>query len=196
MKNLYIPLYFFPVLLANCSKKTAIDTTNSYLPNTVGTNYTYAVTDSNNNKTYSVYIAIVGRSTLPNGTPVSIWTITNPASVNTNYVYSDKDSAIFYDRTKMYIANVYRFPLAVGARWSIPYKSDTLTVVNNYPLKTTIGTFNNTFLLQEHGAAENYHFNKSQWFVPKVGMVKMYYQEFYFGSPVTQYWDLINYHIN
>jgi hypothetical protein len=197
-KLIFLPLFFI-VMITDCSKKSNIPLNLSGLPNTVGNNYTYYVTDSSGGKldsSFEVKVAIVGNSNLSDGTPVTIWTFTYPNYIDTNYVLSNKDSAIFYDNTKTYITNNYYFPLTIGERWSKPFKDDTLTVLDQASITIGIGKFDSAYLIHEHGSAENYSFNKDQWFVLGIGMIKMNMTEYYFGSPETQDWELISYNVN
>lgn len=134
-----------------------------------------------------------------NGLPVSIWTYTSPNGVDTNYVFSNKDSVVFYSNRKLdnttAITNSYHFPLTIGAKWQVSFQDDTSTVIGNSNISVNNKTYNNAFLIREKGHANNYSIMKDQWFVPNIGMIKMYVKQTTFGNSQVQTWVLSGYDV-
>ena len=191
---LFAVSFFF---LSSCAqKKSEIKIADKYFPNTLGTQYTYRVTDSLAKKTITVTVLIAGTSTLSNGQPVNIWTYKFPDHIDTNYVFNDKDSVVFYgsrqlDRSKIEILNSLHFPISVHRKWRVSFIGDSSTVINNTVFTQNGTSYQNTFLIHEYGHSYNYTINKYLWFTPNVGLVRMDY----ISLGVLQIWQLIDYSI-
>lgn len=183
------------ILVSYAQKRSAGAGLQRLFPNTPGSNFTYAVTDSDNNKTYKVTAVITGINSSVNNVHAQLWTFTYPDKIDTNYVVSNKDSVVFYDKTKTIITNSYHFPLKAGKSWGLPYKHDTIKVIRTQQLTVKAGLFAQVFYLKEQASAENYRFYKYQWVVPNIGMIKTYSKAQTFGHPHIYNWELISYHI-
>lgn len=184
------------LLLTSCKKDNSPNSTIiSYFPNTVGNKYTYAVTDSVNNMQAVVNVAVTGSSTV-SGKPVKVWVYTYPNYIDTNYVFSNKDSVVIYDKTKTTIDRIYLIPFNVGSKWRGPLLSDSCKVVSYGSLMVQSGSYSDTYLIIEHIFGPNYHLTRNQWFVPKLGFVKMEINEFNLGPTKNQTWELIKYNVN
>ncbi|HWZ36081.1 MAG TPA: hypothetical protein VNW51_07985 [Mucilaginibacter sp.] len=195
MKTLSAIINLSIAILFGCNKHNPTPaTSNANFPNTVGNKWIYSVTDNSSNKTFPVTVAIVGNSTARTHT-VTIWTLTYPTYVDTNYVYSDRDSAVFYDKTKSAIKKVYHFPLTVGNKWINSFIADTATVVSSSTLSVQAGTFGNTYLIHDKAISLNYNLDRNQWYVPGVGLIKMNFREYNLAPPITQSWELTQFHI-
>lgn len=197
MKNLSYIVILLCTVIVNCKKSNlALTSSSSYFPNLIGNKFTYKVTDSISNKTYSVNISVIRQTVLPNGLPTTIWTYTYPNSIDTNYVFSNRDSAVFYDKSKTAITNIYHFPLVVGAKWRNAFLGDSCKVVSSSSLSVQAGNFPDAYLIKETAFSPNYHLTKNQWYVPNVGVVKMNFREFNFGPVNAQLWELISYNLS
>lgn len=198
MKKTLMFLILACTFLVNCAQNKSENLNpDNYFPNAVGNKYTYNVVDSVSNTTYTVNVAVVGKTTLPNGQPATIWTYTYPNSIDTNYVFSNKDSVMFYSNQKLdystSITNVYHLPLSIGAKWRVSFLGDTSTVISNNAISVNGKTYNNTYLIHEQGHQYNYGTDRDQWYVPNIGMIKLNIME-----PINatrQLWVLINYQI-
>ncbi|MDB5123653.1 MAG: hypothetical protein JWP94_1782 [Mucilaginibacter sp.] len=186
--------FFF---LASCAqKKNDIKIPDKYFPNTLGTRYTYRLTDSIASKVITVTVLVAGSSTLSNGQPVNIWTYKYPDHIDTNYVFSSKDSVVFYgsrqvDPSRIVITNSLHFPINVGGKWRVSFIRDSSTVINNTVFTQNGTSYQNTFLIHEYGHSYNYTINKYLWFTPNVGLVRIDYK----SLGVLQTWQLIDYSI-
>lgn len=200
MKKFIILFVLACTLLINCSKRTSENINPvSDFPNSIGNKYTYRVTDSIRHTTYNVIVSVIGKTKMLNGEPVTMWSYTYPSGtypsgIDTNYVFTNKDSVVFYgnrqsDITQQYITNLYHFPLTVGAKWRVSFIGDTSTVISNINISAVNKTYNNAFLIHESGYSYNYRITRDQWFVPNLGLVKMDYKTL----GVLQIWELISY---
>lgn len=195
MKQLKWLLLLFLATITSCNKSNSqTDKEASYFPNSIGNKYVYSVTDTAANSTYNLTVAIVGQA-LIGSKSVTIWTYTYPAYVDTNYVYANADSVVFYDKTKTSIVNVYHLPIIVGAKWCNKFNADTSKVVSNLNLTVKAGTFDNAYLIQDNANAPNYILNRSQWYAPNIGLVKLKIHEINLGAITSQSWELIKYQL-
>jgi hypothetical protein len=165
-------------------------------PNSIGNTLTYNVSDSIKNSTIKVTVLVAGKTTMANGEPVTIWTYSSSYGIDTSYVFANKDSVVFYGNrstivSKLNIRDVYHFPLNVGARWRVSFSGDTSTVINNSSISVNGTSYNNAFLIHEHGHSYNYAITRDQWFVPNIGLIKMDY----ITLGIIQHWELISYKI-
>lgn len=195
------PLMFIALmwlLLISCAQKRS-DYINpdNYFPNSIGNKFTYRVVDSVSHKTYDVNVSVVGTTTLPNGKQATLWTYAYPNSMDTNYVFSNKDSAVFYDKSKTAIVNLYHFPLTIGAQWKYPYFGPYVSsVISVSPLQTQSATFSSAYLIKEIDNSPNTYITKNKWYVPMVGLVKMSIGGHDPGSGFNQLWELRSYTLN
>lgn len=198
MKNVnYVVILLYTVIVScNKSNSKMYSGLVSDFPNSIGNTLTYNVTDSIRNTTINITVSVAGRTTMDNGEPVAIWTYSSSYGIDTSYVLTNKDSVVFYGNrstnvSKISIRDIYRFPMTVGARWRVSFSGDTTTVISKNSISVNSVTYNNVFLLHEHGRSHNYTISKNQWFVPKIGLIKMDY----ITLGVNQHWELTSYHI-
>jgi hypothetical protein len=194
--KLTIVLPFLAILLClGCAQKKSENVEpQNYFPNSVGDSFIYRVTDSVNNNVFNVFVSVVGSTKMSNGLPVNIWTYKYPNSIDTNYVFSNKDSVIFYgsrdtDPNKVIIKNVYHLPVTVGAKWRVSFIGDSSKVVKNDTLQINGKSYNNVYLIHEHFYLTNVITTRDQWFAPNIGLVKMNYFVSDFGN-TKEYWQL------
>ncbi|MGF7231391.1 hypothetical protein [Arachidicoccus sp.] len=195
MKRLKWLLLLFLTTIMSCKKSNPqTNKEESYFPNNIGNKYVYSVTDTAANSTYNLTVAIVGQASI-GSKHVTIWTYTFPTNIDTNYVYANVDSVVFYDKTKTSIVNVYHLPIIVGAEWRNKFNADTSKVVSNLNLTINAGTFDNAYLIQDNAHAPNYFLDRSQWYIPNVGLVKLKIREINLGAITSQSWELIQYQL-
>jgi hypothetical protein len=197
MKTPLMFIAFMSALLVSCAQKKNLDVQPAgSFPNTTGDTFTYAVIDSLNNTNFNLQVSVLGSQKLPNGKVANMWIFNYPNMIDTNYVVSNVDSAVFYDKDRIDIARVYHFPLAVGNKWRQSFLTDSVYVNSNGPINTPAGEFANAFLINEKGHSYNYIIKRDQWVVPNIGMVKQNLYELNLGAVTYQTWTLTSYHLN
>jgi hypothetical protein len=195
MKTPLVFIAFVCALLMSCAQKKSLDVQPAgSFPNATGDTFTYAVIDSLNNTNFNLQVSVLGYQKLPNGKVANMWIFNYPNMIDTNYVVSNVDSAVVYDKSKIYITQVYHFPLAVGNKWGQP--RDSIYVNGKCSINTAAGEFANAFLINEKAYSNNYFFKRDQWFVQNIGIVKQNLYERNLGSVTYQTWTLTSYHLN
>jgi len=184
-------LFFFE----GCRQNKTIDPS-SVFSNKVGNTYQYQVDDSILNKTYSVYISVIGKKTLENGSLSQIWIFKYPNFVDTNYVVSHLDSVIFYNKTGNYKNSIYIFPLYLNSEWTGSQAYDSTQVISKSSLQISAGNFSNLFIIKEKAIGNNYGLVRNIWFDQTVGIIYQKISSLNFGTRTKQNWTLINYSLN
>ena len=183
------PLIVLALLsIINCSCKNsptqAKDSSAIDFPNKVGDTWTYIHFDSLYRKLDTAFVTIVGQTTMGSNQAATIWQFKSSEGVDTNYVVVS-DNAVYFgggvsDDTVLYAlsAIVYRliFPLKVGNEWSGGYFNDTDRVVNISSIAVAAGNFSTAYeVVETWGLGFNQDWSISRWFVPGVGIVRIYY---------------------
>ena len=169
----------------------------SDFPMDIGTQWRYSVRDLQLQTTKTVDVRIVGTTTLAAGAP-RVWVYTGlHADADTVFVTRTADTVKFYDRRDTEYATVERylvFPLEPGSSWGPLQFWDSLAVVGVAPKTVPAGTFNHAFLVYQEGFIPNNPFNRTEWFVPDVGLIYGRYYSFFTlegnGSKSESVWEL------
>ena len=197
--------YYFALLtaitiLVSCKKEVVTSHPGSeYFPNSSGNYWKYKLVDSISNSSSIVEVKIVGEKLLPTGQNSKIWTYNYPNHVDTNYVFQIGDTVKFLDNNFI-ILNTYIIPLQLNNKWALSrphyYSGDTIQVNENRTFILNNQTFENSFLLYEHGYLPNAFLDKPEWFCPNVGMITKTEKDYdRIGISYTKYlyWELIQY---
>jgi len=204
MKTLLTILLFvsaIAVLTTGCKKDTSDNPTGTNtqqiddFPNKVEYQWTYLAYDSSTQQIDTVKVKIVGQTTLSNGQPATIWQLNYATKTDTNYVSKNGDTIRVYDNylPQLSIKDVYEFPMVIGKYWLTGYVTDTCKVIAKNSITVIGGNFQNAFDIERTAWGFNYSLYENIWFVPKVGVVKMYRKEFNLGPWKHETWELINY---
>lgn len=185
MKRLIILLI---VIMAAACKKDTFNGSEKF--NSIGTKYTYSIRDSATNQTTIVSVRIL-KSIEISGKQMNVWVYDYPGSRDTNYVYSNRDSIIFYDHTKTTIITAYYLPLVIGRKWQNYHYTDTCYVVNKVKITSGNKVYNDVYEINEKAGGFNYSLNKTEWFLPGTGMIRMSKTERNLGPREHSDWELV-----
>lgn len=167
-------------------------------PNTVGTNWVYAIYDSVRQQADTVDITIIGSRFDPFGTTITTLWFQSSA-------YSGLGSVGYYkDTVRLYggwgFGRTFVFPLVVGKSWGFDFRRgwDSVRVVSLDSITVPAGQFSKCLFLlgrsYQVGPVATYY--TKTWFVPKIGIIKMYTYGGSAGPRETSVvWSLLRYHI-
>lgn len=164
-----------------------------HFPNRVGTTWEYSVCDSSRGRQDTVVVSVTGRTVvhLPTALPAAVWTIDYPDHREERYAVEKGDTVEVYEKTLVnttgWMEARYVFPLRVGGRWTVPPCGGSLLVDARDVATTNAGSFNNAYRLVIDQSCNNDHFEKTEWVVPAVGVVRRDLQ--YWGT--NESWVLI-----
>lgn len=193
-------LFLILTLAAACSKTDRAVNVPAEFPNQVGDHWVYRFRGYPEN-TDSIVVDIIGTSSLPNGEPATVWTTKFASYTDTSYVTSSAHEVIVYPAPcRSCIPAMpspksrYVFPLQVGNRWlSAGTWGDTISVLSQLSIQVGTNGFNTYVLTKTRPAAVNAYVQDTIWFVPSVGMVKLYQREYNLGPlPGNGIWELIS----
>lgn len=165
----------------------------SDFPNKVGDTWTYFHFDSLNLKSDTVVVTIVGQTTLASNQLATIWQFKSWQGVETTYVTVSKDTVRLISSSHGF---KLIFPLQVGNKWKEDYSAnDTNRVLRSGSISVIAGNFSGTYELQESWGFLNDYGSISRWFVPQVGIVRIYHTRWSFGM-ANETFELVRYKIN
>jgi hypothetical protein len=159
------------------------------------------VYDSTALKQYDVTVRITGVQKLLDGIDAFIWEYQYPSATDTNYVRIVSDTVKVYDRFRTESLRGLQFPLKI---FLIPFKDsqrwdgmlmpiDTFHVMSQSAIATSSENFSNGFNIYHHYKGPNIEYNDTYYFIPYVGMVKMYYNHYDLAPPTSTLWQLKSY---
>lgn len=182
----------------SCHKKPLELNKSEGFPNSVGTFWRYAVIDSINQRIDTLVIRIVGTGTLDNNEPVTIWQKTSLYDgTDSDYVSVTKAGVTIYpNRLSNSFDKKYIFPLQVGSFWINQNIRDTSKVSAVTTKKVIAGSFQNAYkIVRDFITPPGYNKTYDEdWFVPNIGVIYRNFEDQTLW-PVSQHWELLNYHI-
>jgi hypothetical protein len=211
MTYLILLLFFF---ISSCQKDTVKPNIESseYFPNKVGNYWEYVVYDSieargtpysNYSRNYTVKINITGIKKLVDGINATVWEYEYPWGFDTNYVRITQDTVKVYDKFRTETIYNLKFPLKIflipfqeGQRWDGKLIAiDSSNVKAKPSISTSAKEFKNGFSIYHHYIGPNLEYNDTYDFIPKIGMVKVYYNHYDFATPTRVLWQLKKYYL-
>lgn len=160
-------------------------------PNNIGNSWTYSHFDSLAQKSDSVLVTIVGQTNLTPDQVATIWQFKYPNRIDTGYVTVSQDTVRLVSSGRSFRI---LFPLQVGNKWVEDYVNDTNRVVGYGPITVVAGSFSGAYQIVESWGGFNDYGSIARWFVPAVGIVRMYHRGWSFGEANETY-ELIRYQI-
>ncbi len=179
-----------------------------YFPQKVGNKWKYKVSDQAGTVTDTITIEIVGTTTLQNGEPASVWVYSGVGyiypypyiRIDTLYLVTRGDTLVYYHQNNPDPLLGYIVPFQVGDSLVITW-NNTVTVLGKNSISIDIGTFQDTYQMSHLIRAFEpgwWDFRSYNWIVPRVGLVKMDLQEWYYSPPPSyfdEHWELIWYNL-
>lgn len=200
-----LPIIFLSALLiTSCNKDTIKPNKEAteYFPNNIGNYWEYDVYDSNSRKQYNVTVNIIGIQKLIDNKDAYIWQYQYPWGNDTNYVRIVSDTVKIYDQFRIETLRGLEFPLKIflipfkdGQRWDGKLLAIDSSHVTAESITTSLGNFTNGFNIYHHYLGPNIESNDTYWFVPKIGMVKIYYNHYDFAPRTKVLWYLKKYYL-
>lgn len=201
MRHTIVLLIVYIFLIIPSCKRTPTQPSNvdsiAYFPNKIGNTWIYSFYDSLSHQSDTVTVLIVGKTTIPQNKPATIWQRTFRSYIDTVFVTVSSDTVRIIHKENVnsqWINTKYVFPLYVGQFWQSDYLRGTSNVVENSSFTVVAGTFVNTFRIEESWGGLNDYGAVSTWFVPKVGVIKMHRRTWGFDVS-NELWELMDYHI-
>ncbi len=201
-----IKLLLVGFLLSTCHKDTTRPNKEAaeYFPNKVGNYWEYEVYDSTSVKKYVVSISISSKQKLIDNGDAFLWEYRYPWGNDTNYFRIVGDTVKVYDKFRIETINGLQFPLKI---FIIPFQEeqrwngkllgiDSSHVTLQSSITTSFGTFTNGFNIYHHYQGPNIDYNENYYFIPKVGMVKIFYSHYDLGPTTKILWQLKKYYLN
>lgn len=188
------------IVLFSCGdKSTGTSPSNDYFPNEVGSVWVYAVYDSLTEQSYDMTISIADTATLWD-TPMTLWVFAGDGDIDTMYVSVEDDTVTFHAIRSQGLAKMYVFPLSVGVEWDCGQSCAWDYSVDE---KGAITVFARRFASAYNIRGEFFGFNSygrnSEWYVPYIGMVRIYRYSFCtVCSPMVdtnEIWELKSYQL-
>lgn len=197
------------LLLSSCTKDTSKPNKEAteYFPNKVGNYWEYEVYDSTSSypdvKKYTVKVSISGVKKLLDDIDAYIWQYEYPWGNDTNYVRIVGDTIKIFDRIYsrtirdlQFPRNIFLIPFHDGQRWDGKLLAiDSSHVVFQPAISSPSESFTNGFKIYRHYLGPNLEYNDSYYFIPKIGMVKIYYDHYDLGPPFKILWQLKKYYL-
>lgn len=210
MKQIY--WYMMKLLLIgvlfSCKKDTIPNKVASeYFPNKVGNYWEYEVDDSTSNypevKKYYVKVRIQGIKKLVDGIDAYIWEYEYPWGKDTNYLRIVGDTIKIFDvvysrtiRDLQFPRSIFVIPFKDEQRWDGKLLAiDSSHVTFQYKIETSSQTFMNGFKIYRHYLGPNLEYNDSYYFIPTIGMVKIYFDHYNLGPQFKMLWQLKKYYL-
>jgi hypothetical protein len=199
-----IKLLLIGVLFSSCKKDTLPNKAASeYFPNKVGDYWEYEIDDSTASKQYSVTIRITGVQKLVDGIDAYVWEYQYPWGKDINYVRMVGDTIKVFDTlysTSVYNLNfprkLFLIPFQNEQRWDGKLLAiDSFHVSGQPAISATYNSFTDGFKIYHHYLGPNMEYNDSYYFVPQIGMVKMFYYKYNFAPPTKVLWQLKKYYL-
>lgn len=200
-------LYFLVLLLAfGCKKSNTNNNDNNkssdVFPNRTGDTWIYHVVDTAKGAgdfitEYDMTVSITDSIRLAGGVVANIWVYHSPNNTDTNYVYQDRDTVKFIDRSKGSIVRQYLIPLSVNKSWPYTPGFSGITIDAQQQIKFGGNTFNDAFHLTGSAGLPDATFEIEEWIVNNIGVVKRYINPN--GLILTRHpfsWALVSYHLN
>jgi hypothetical protein len=184
------------LVLLGCSEapeRSSVRADESF-PNSVGSQWVYAVFDSMANSWDTVRVDIISTVDIGFGDRASVWRYTRSDAVWHRYMRTAGRRVLEYhnpDRTAA--STLYIFPLQVGNRWiSNPTWHDTsfVTMIDTVPSLSRV--FENAFFIERKWQASGSSGRADTWFVPRIGIVKLNLWATTSMDTTRELWELID----
>lgn len=209
LNRMIIQIFLIGILLSSCHKDTIKPNVKAseYFPNTIGDYWEYDVYDSTSNypevKKYAVRVRIQGIKKLIDGIDAYIWQYEYPWGNDTNYLRIIDDTIKIFDlvysrtiRDLQFPRNIFLIPFQDEQRWNGKLLAiDSSHVVFQSAISTLSESFTNGFKIYRHYLGPNLEYNDSYYFVPQIGMVKIYYDHYSLGPRFKILWQLKKYYL-
>lgn len=170
-----------------------------YFPNNIGSVWIYSVYDSLTERSYDMTVSIADTATLWD-MPVTLWVFESDGNFDTMYVFVEDDTVTFQAVRSQGLAKRYVFPLSVGNEWDCgetcfwDYSVDQKGAID-VPART----FANAYHIDGNSYMPNAFGYRSEWYVPYIGMVRIYRYSFCtVYSPMVdpnEIWELKSYQL-
>jgi hypothetical protein len=206
-KLIYISsvIFLLASVLAACQKEVIKPNkeASEYFPNKVGNYWIYELYDSTSAKQYDVIVKITDTKKLVDGKGATIWVYEYPWGFDTNYVRITQDTVKVYDKFRTETIYNLKFPLKIflipfqdGQRWDGKLIAiDSSNVKAKSSISTSAKEFKNGFSIYHHYIGPNLEYNDTYDFIPKIGMVKVYYNHYDLAPPTRVLWQLKKYYL-
>lgn len=212
LKKMSFLFFIFFQFFAGCNKDTTKPNkeASEYFPNTVGDYWEYDVYDSsdirnypNYHGLYTVKISITGIKPLVDGKDATVWQYQYPWGTDINFIRIEGDTIKIYDtvysktiRNLEFPRSIFLIPFSDGQRWDGKLLAiDTSHVAFQSTIATSSGVFTNGFKIYHYYLGPNIEHNDLYYFVPKIGMVKIYYNHYDFAPTTQILWQLKKYYL-
>lgn len=162
-------------------------------PNTLGSQFVYAVFDSISMSSDTVTVTIASRKTLSDKKQVTLWEYNYGTHKDSEYVMFWGDTVQILNKlTQPSLKTILIFPLMPGKNWNGVNKWETYRVIGKEAVTTGAGHFPDAILVEKQWKLLNDYGRELLWFVRDIGFVKKHRVEMGF-SIVNRRWELISY---
>jgi len=191
-------LFYFILCLTSCSKGNANNEQIQDFPDAIGNSWTYNVFDSIKHISDTEFVKIIGTTTLNNGMNSKIIRTINYFSADTTFTYLETSGnrAIFYlNKDAKDYNKVYQFPLKENTYWFGENLLDTNKVISKENIIVPAGSFI-AYKIHRSYTVTNVGINETEWYTPKIGMIKRDYYERNIGFTIKKTYELVYYKIH
>jgi hypothetical protein len=158
-------------------------------PNTIGSQWTYAVFDSLTHQPDTLVATIVGQTVLANNMAATVWRMAYSNLTDSQYVELANDTMTVYYRRER---TLFVFPFQVGSMWIGSFLRDSNSVVHRGQITVPAGSFASGFQIREKWSFPQDSGEAVTWMVPRVGIVDLRRKQYGFQNLT---WRLIGYTI-
>jgi hypothetical protein len=165
----------------------------TFFPNEIGCQWTYAVFDSTRSASQTVLVKVIRTSKLSNGQHVSVWSYQYPDRIETRYVSVQRDTVRFFNQLDVrttYENVLYILPLTQGKSWGV--SSDSSWVTTQSLINLPAGSYQ-AWNVKRERFSYNFRISENSWVASQVGIVKLHRFSYDDGKVENTTWELTNY---